>query len=54
MEAGVMQEVRMALIGSSDQDKVHATYTTWSCSKAVSDRQAGKWVENQFKIQEDK
>ena len=49
MEAGVMQEVRMALMGHQNRDKVHATYTHVELPvkrKAIAKLE--EWVENQI------
>lgn len=49
MEAGVMQEVRMALMGHQNQDKVHATYTHVELPvkrKAIAKLE--EWVEDQI------
>ena len=48
MEAGVMQEVRMALMGHQNRDKVHATYTHVELPvkrKAIAKLE--EWVEDQ-------
>jgi integrase len=48
MEAGVMQEVRMALMGHQNRDKVHATYTHVEMPikrKAIAQLQ--EWVKTQ-------
>lgn len=49
LEAGVMQEVRMALMGHQNRDKVHATYTHVELPvkrKAIAKLE--QWVENQI------
>lgn len=49
MEAGVMQEVRMALMGHSNRDKVHATYTHVELPvKRIAIAKLEEWVENQI------
>ena len=49
MEAGVMQEVRMALMGHQNQDKVHATYTHVELPvKRLAIAKLEEWVENQI------
>jgi integrase len=49
MEAGVMQEVRMALMGHQNQDKVHATYTHVELPvKRLAIAKLEQWVENQI------
>jgi integrase len=49
MEAGVMQEVRMALMGHQNRDKVHATYTHVELPvKRLAIAKLEKWVENQI------
>lgn len=50
MEAGVMQEVRMALMGHQNKDKVHATYTHVELPvKRLAIAKLEEWVENQTK-----
>ena len=49
MEAGVMQEVRMALMGHQNRDKVHATYTHVELPvKRTAIAKLEEWVENQI------
>jgi integrase len=49
MEAGVMQEVRMALMGHQNRDKVHATYTHVELPvKRVAIAKLEEWVEDQL------
>jgi integrase len=49
MEAGVMQEVRMALMGHQNQDKVHATYTHVELPvKRLAIAKLEEWVEDQI------
>jgi integrase len=49
MEAGVMQEVRMALMGHQNRDKVHATYTHVELPvKRAAIAKLEEWVENQI------
>ena len=49
MEAGVMQEVRMALMGHQNRDKVHATYTHVELPvKRIAIAKLEEWVENQI------
>lgn len=49
MEAGVMQEVRMALMGHQNRDKVHATYTHVELPvKRMAIAKLEEWVENQI------
>ncbi|MFY9607385.1 MAG: tyrosine-type recombinase/integrase [Blastocatellia bacterium] len=49
MEAGVMQEVRMALMGHQNRDKVHATYTHVELPvKRLAIAKLEEWVENQI------
>ena len=49
MEAGVMQEVRMALMGHQNRDKVHATYTHVELPvKRMAITKLEEWVENQI------
>lgn len=50
MEAGVMQEVRMALMGHQNRDKVHATYTHVELPvKRIAIAKLEEWVDNQIK-----
>lgn len=50
MEAGVMQEVRMALMGHQNRDKVHATYTHVELPvKRLAIAKLEQWVESQIK-----
>ena len=49
MEAGVMQEVRMALMGHQNRDKVHATYTHVELPvKRLAIAKLEEWVKNQI------
>lgn len=49
MEAGVMQEVRMALMGHQNQNKIHATYTHVELPvKREAIRRLEEWVANQI------
>ena len=49
MEAGVMQEVRMALMGHQNRDKVHATYTHVELPvKRQAIAKLEEWVGNQI------
>ncbi len=49
MEAGVMQEIRMALMGHQNRDKVHATYTHVELPvKRLAIAKLEEWVENQI------
>jgi integrase len=58
MEAGVLQEVRMALMGHSPGSKVHATYTHIELPvKRLAIRTLEQWVKHQYqqlKEQEEK
>src|SRR5439155_6789415 len=48
MEAGVLQEIRMALMGHSAGSKVHATYTHIELpAKREAIRKLEQWVEQQ-------
>src|SRR5258706_15200468 len=50
MEAGVLQEIRMALMGHSAGSKVHATYTHIELpAKREAIRKLEQWVEQQPK-----
>ena len=50
MEAGVLQEVRMALMGHSPGSKVHATYTHIELPvKREAIRKLEQWVKDQQK-----
>lgn len=50
MEAGVMQEVRMALMGHSNRERVHATYTHVELPvKRAAIARLEAWVETQIK-----
>jgi integrase len=51
MEAGVLQEVRMALMGHQNRDKVHATYTHVELPlKRAAIAKLEEWVRNQIRI----
>jgi len=50
MEAGVLQEIRMALMGHSPGSKVHATYTHIELpAKREAIRKLEQWVKDQQK-----
>jgi hypothetical protein len=52
MEAGVMQEIRMALMGHSSGSKIHATYTHIELpAKREAIRKLEQWVQDQPKQQ---
>jgi integrase len=54
MEAGVMQEVRMALMGHSSGSKVHATYTHIELPvKREAIRKLEAWVQDQLKTEKE-
>jgi integrase len=55
MEAGVMQEIRMALMGHSSGSKVHATYTHIELPvKRQAIRKLEQWVKDQQKPKKEK
>jgi integrase len=55
MEAGVLQEVRMALMGHSPGSKVHATYTHIELPvKRNAIRKLEQWLQEQSQIEENK
>jgi integrase len=55
MEAGVMQEIRMALMGHSSGSKVHATYTHIELPvKRQAIRKLERWVKEQQKPKKEK